>query len=286
MDTSISYVSSGTFGWIKEKDPSKGTHVVVSREFYNHLDAQRDEIKRLRDNVSRYESERGQYQPVIDRLKRKIAGLEAEVENIIQDANTSKYSEAEAIKRNETLYLMYKERVNAARGLNKKEHSGYCVLRSRQMERRYDDFLCEMWETTVQTPIAAEWDHEDACRLVMEKLFGGAPEVSTDANKPRYYKCDGLMRRCGITHTSKPREKEWYRAHIFYSGRKESGNPYSEKIPTPEDIDIAYDFFMQQDFQCGLWNLVFSHIHPLRNVPGDMLPTSNVDKKKGSQKAK
>ena len=123
MDTSISYISHGTLGWGKEKDPSKATHVAISREYYNYLEGQRVTIDNLKRNVNSYENERGKYQPTINRLREQVAQLTAERDKAVAEANDAWQMEEEMAYRNETLYHMHKERVNAARGLKpKKEH--------------------------------------------------------------------------------------------------------------------------------------------------------------------
>lgn len=286
MDTSVSYVSHGTLGWSKEKDPSRGTHVVLSREFYSYLDGQQLTIENLKRDLNWYKNERGQYLPTIDKLKREVSRLEDEMENLVRSANSSQYSEAEVVKMNEELYRICKERANAERGLRpKKEHSGYCLQQSTQVERRYGSNTEKAWETVIQTPYPAEIPANSIVGRVIKELFGGRPAVTEERNEPQYFKCAGLMRKCGIINTIRVNDKENYRSLIFMANREEPGNIYSKPIRTTRDMNIAFDFSVRQDFKNGYWLAMFSHVYSLNPIPADMLP-ARKNRKNGNQREK
>ena len=288
MDTSISYVSYGTLGWGKEKDPSRGTHVVLSREFYSYLDGQQLTIENLKRDLNWYKNERGQYQPTIDELRAEIRGLQAEVtkQRRIADDALNKFSLES--RWNEDVYRIQVERSNAARGLTpKKEHSGYCILSDNQLERRYGDEMERMWEMTIQTPFPCEWPYEKARDLTVQDLLGGFPKPTTSSSEPHYGKCTGFLNSCGVTRTISLEDKEWYHKRVFNLQKKASGAyDYSETIPLPENEDIVYEFSMRRDFRQGYWLAVACHVHPLKDVPVQMLPSRKETKKETKKPSK
>ena len=288
MDTSISYVSHGTLGWSKEKDPSRGTHVVLSREFYSYLDGQQLTIENLKRDLNWYKNERGQYQPTIDELRAEIRGLQAEVtkQRRIADDALNKFSLES--RWNEDVYRIQVERSNAARGLTpKKEHSGYCILSDNQLERRYGDEMERMWEMTIQTPFPCEWPYEKARDLTVQDLLGGFPKPTTSSSEPHYGKCTGFLNSCGVTRTISLEDKEWYHKRVFNLQKKASGAyDYSETIPLPENEDIVYEFSMRRDFRQGYWLAIACHVHPLKEVPVQMLPPQKETKKGTKRPAK
>ena len=288
MDTSISYVSHGTLGWSKEKDPSRGTHVVLSREFYSYLDGQQLTIENLKRDLNWYKNERGQYQPTIDELRAEIRGLQAEVtkQRRIADDALNKFSLES--RWNEDVYRIQVERSNAARGLTpKKEHSGYCILSDNQLERRYGDEMERMWEMTIQTPFPCEWPYEKARDLTVQDLLGGFPKPTTSSSEPHYGKCTGFLNSCGVTRTISLEDKEWYHKRVFNLQKKASGAyDYSETIPLPENEDIVYEFSMRRDFRQGYWLAVACHVHPLKDVPAQMLPSRKETKKETKKPSK
>ncbi len=288
MDTSISYVSHGTLGWSKEKDTSRGTHVVLSREFYSYLDGQQLTIENLKRDLNWYKNERGQYQPTIDELRAEIRGLQAEVtkQRRIADDALNKFSLES--RWNEDVYRIQVERSNAARGLTpKKEHSGYCILSDNQLERRYGDEMERMWEMTIQTPFPCEWPYEKARDLTVQDLLGGFPKPTTSSSEPHYGKCTGFLNSCGVTRTISLEEKEWYHKRVFNLQKKASGAyDYCETIPLPDNEDVVYEFSMRRDFRQGYWLAVACHVHPLKDVPAQMLPSRKETKKETKKPSK
>ena len=286
MDQSISYISRGTFsGWSVEKDASKATHVAISREYYQALCGQNYTIKELNDKIDRYRSERTRYQPTIDELKQEVRDLREEVlrqRNIADDALNKFAMES---RWNEDVYRIQVERSNAARGLTpKKEHSGYCILSDNQLERRYGDDLERMWEATIQTPFPCEWPYEKARDLVVLDLLGGFPEPIKSKGEPRYGKCTGFLNSCGVTLTINLEDKGRYHKRVFNLQKKAAGAyDYSETIPLPENEDIVYEFSMRRDFRQGYWLAVACHVHPLKEIPVQMLPPQK-ETKKGTKK--
>ena len=286
MDQSTSYVSRGMMGgWSVERDASRATHVVISREYYTELDNQRYKIKKLSDEIAWYRSEREQYNPIINGLRAEVEQLKGEVkkQQWVADDALNKFSLES--RWNEDVYRIQVERSNAARGLTpKKEHSGYCILSDNQLERRYGDEMERMWEMTIQTPFPCEWPYEKARDLTVQDLLGGFPKPTTSSSEPHYGKCTGFLNSCGVTRTISLEDKEWYHKRVFNLQKKASGAyDYSETIPLPENEDIVYEFSMRRDFRQGYWLAVACHVHPLKDVPVQMLPPRK-ETKKGTKK--
>ena len=289
MDQSISYISRGTFGgWSAEKDAGKATHVAISREYYQALCNQSYTIKELNDKIDQYRSERTRYQPTIDELKQEVRNLRAEVQKQQKIADDALNKFAMESRWNEDVYRIQVERSNAARGLTpKKEHSGYCVLSDNQLERRYGDEMERMWEMTIQTPFPCEWPYKKAFELTVLDLFGGLPKPTTSSSEPHYGKCTGFLNDCGVTRTISMEDKEWYHKRVFNLQKKATGAyDYSETIPLPENEDIVYEFSMRRDFRQGYWLAIACHVHPLKEVPVQMLPPQKETKKGTKRPAK
>ena len=286
MDQSISSISRGTFsGWSVEKDAGKATHVAISREYYQALCDQSYTIKELRDKIDWYRSERTRYQPTIDELKQEVRDLREEVQKQRKIADDAMNKFAMESRWNDDVYRIQVERSNAARGLTpKKEHSGYCILSDNQLERRYGDDLERMWEATIQTPFPCEWPYEKARDLIVLDLLGGFPEPIKSKGEPRYGKCTGFLNSCGVTRTINLEDKGRYHKRVFNLQKKAEGAyDYSETIPLPENEDIVYEFSMRRDFRQGYWLAIACHVHPLKEVPVQMLPQKK-ETKKGTKK--
>ena len=286
MDQTVSYVSHGRFGgWGEEKDISKATHVAITREYFKALCNQSRTIAELRENVEWYRREREQYVPTINKLNAEVERLKGEVEKQQWVANDALNKFSMESRWNADVYRIQVERSNAARGLTpKKEHSGYCILSDNQLERRYGDDMERMWEMTIQTPFPCEWPYEKARDCTVQDLLGGPPKPTMRREEPVYKKCSGLLNDCGITHLIKPKEKDWYHKLVFNTAREDPNNEYSKAMPTPNNVDIVYDVSLRRDFQRGYWAAVVSHIHPLKEVPVQMLPPQKEAKKKGTKK--
>lgn len=151
--------------------------------------------------------------------------------------------------RNKTLSRIERERANAERELRpKKEHTGYAVLLSRQMntdappmEGACRNSLDQEWETRIQTPWSVQHTEEEARENTLrELLFGRNPLLVYIGIYPDGYNADDSD---------------------YYTRNRVKG------------------YRMSADYKSRYWEITIRHSMPLGIVPEEMLPPKK--KKKG-----
>lgn len=151
--------------------------------------------------------------------------------------------------RNKTLSRIERERANAERELRpKKEHTGYAVLLSRQMntdappmEGACRNSLDQEWETRIQTPWSVQHTEEEARENTLQELFfGRTPLLVNLGIYPNGYGMDAID---------------------YYDHGRVTG------------------YRMSIDYRTRYWEITIKHTRPLGIVPEEMLPPKK--KKKG-----
>ena len=151
--------------------------------------------------------------------------------------------------RNRNLSRIERERANVERELRpKKEHTGYAVLLSRQMntdappmEGACRNSLDQEWETRIQTPWDTEYLEEEARENTLRELFfGRTPLLVYIGIYPDGYNADDSD---------------------YYTRNRVKG------------------YRMSADYKNRYWEITIRHSMPLGIVPEEMLPPKK--KKKG-----
>lgn len=164
----------GSFVPMEESDKKhEFTHVIMERQEYMDI---RDEMKQLRKQLKeeqqKFERLKGVAEAEIGEIKEAAS---KEMENCRNEAEQVK---DEALRLNENLKRICKERANAARNLQpKKKHSGYVAKRSEQsIKVHYEKGKRSeypVWRTFIETPYQIQLAEAEARKIIDSDIGDG-----------------------------------------------------------------------------------------------------------------
>lgn len=261
----LEYLKKSKLGGYKIVDENDDwTHVAVEESDMNELleEKQRMENKLefIKQELEEAEKSNKKYLDNIREIRIDAKNEKENAERQLREARRL-VSEAEEIREQqraeiENIRRIYRETINAARGLKpKKQHTGYCVVSSSEKTYRYKGYyggLKEeiLWETILETPYTVDFKPDSIKQLFMDDLF------SKDE--------DGYWKIVEIGINGKH----------FAEGDKTEGK-YEElmsdsfwgKNEKYKENNIALEPQIKANYRTGYWEIIFYHTKALDYVP-------------------
>lgn len=157
----------GSFVPMEESDKKhEFTHVIMERQEYIEI---REEMKQLRNQLQEEQQKLERLKGVAETRIREIKeAATSEMESCRSEAEQVK---DEALRLNENLKRICKERANAARNLQpKKRHCGYIAKRSEQSKKVFYEkgkrSEVDVWRTFIETPYQIQLVEVEARKFI------------------------------------------------------------------------------------------------------------------------
>ena len=245
------------FGYKVVDSSSDWTHYIVDAETLDQYVEEHNELKEQIDNLK---EELKQAKEKNNNLLKEVADIRRTSEEKMIKAKQM-LDEAEKIRSEQRIEIenirrIYKETINAARGLKpKKEHTGYCVISSAEKIYRYKassgNYFKEevLWETILEMPYTVDFKPEEIKELFIKDLFLNDEGESWKIGE------------IGITagyFANKANKKE---------GRFEEIISDSQWKGDYKRLNVAFEPQIKANYRTGYWEIIFYHTKPLENVP-------------------
>ena len=261
----MEFGKKSTFGYKVVDSSSDWTHYIVKAEY---LDQLMDEHKDLKEYVDNLERELKQAEEKNNKLQKELTDIRSKSEGNLfrakrmMDEAEKLEQEAEEIRSEqkievENIRRIYKETINAARGLKpKKKHTGYCVISSTEKVYRYKDAYGKLqdnllWETILEMPYTVDFEPEKIKRLFLEDLF------IPDENE-RWKIGEIGINATYFADEENMIEGKFEEIIVDYNwGERDEYKQYN----------VVFEPQIKANYRTGYWEIIFYHTKPLKNVP-------------------